>query len=127
MQVGMTILPSKHSVKETMDRFEHLLGEKNVKVFARIDQKQEAESVGLTLRPTELLMFGNPKAGTPLMQAVPTIAIDLPLKAVAWEDDSGKVWVGYNSPEFLKQRHGLTDEQTSKLSAPNALIDLARS
>lgn len=123
---SFTQLPSRYSVSETLDRLESLLREKGIKIFARIDQRREAESVGLRLRPTELILFGNPKAGTPIMQAAPTSALDLPLKVVAWQDDSGQVWIAYNSADFFSQRHGLSPDQLGPITAPNALIDAAR-
>jgi uncharacterized protein (DUF302 family) len=103
----MIDLPSKYSVAETANRLESLLKSKGIKVFARIDQAAEAKAVGLSLRPTELLIFGDPRAGTPVMQKYPSIAIDLPLKALAWESVDGKVWLSYNSSEYLMERHQL--------------------
>jgi len=103
---GVTNLPSPYSVPETADRLQNLLLAKGVKIFARIDQAAEAAAVGLTLQPTILLLFGNPKAGTPLMEQFPSLAIDLPLKALVWES-SGKVYLSFVSPEYLQQRHHL--------------------
>jgi uncharacterized protein (DUF302 family) len=121
---GVVTLRSAHTAHETIDNLERILQEKGVRVFARIDQREEAEQVGLILRPTELLIFGNPEAGTPLMQAVPSLAIDLPLKIVAWDDEEGSTWVAYNSPEFLRIRHGLNEQQVAKLDV-RALVELA--
>jgi uncharacterized protein (DUF302 family) len=104
---GIIDLACNRSVLETADRLEALLKTKGIKVFARIDQAAEAKAVGLTMRPTVLLVFGDPKAGTPLMNQHPSLAMDLPLKALVWESAEGKVWLSYNSPEFLRQRHGL--------------------
>jgi uncharacterized protein (DUF302 family) len=104
---GIIDLACKYSVAETVDRVESLLKAKAIKVFSRIDQAAEAKAAGLTMRPTVLLIFGDPKAGTPLMNLYPSIAIDLPLKALVWESAEGKVWLSYNSPQFLQQRHGL--------------------
>ena len=104
---GIIDLPSKHSVVETVARLESLLKAKGMKVFARIDQAAEAKAVGLTMRPMVLLIFSDPKAGTPLMNRYPSLAVDLPLKALVWESPEGRVFVSYNSPEFLQQRHGL--------------------
>src|SRR5580693_8381246 len=104
---GIIDLVSQHSVTETVDRLETLLKAKGIKVFARIDQAAEAKAAGLTMRPTVLVIFGDPKAGTPLMNKHPSLAMDLPLKALVWESADGKVWLSYNSPEFLQQRHGL--------------------
>ena len=106
---GIMNKPSKYSVKETIDRLEAVLKSKGLMIFARIDQRAAAETVGLIMQPTELLMFGDPKAGTPLMNSYPFLAIDLPLKAVAWESKDGRVFLIYNSPEYLKQRHGLAE------------------
>jgi len=104
---GIVDLASGHSVAETADRLASLLQAKGVKIFSRIDQAAEAKSVGLSMRPTVLLIFGDPRAGTPLMNRYPSLAVDLPLKALIWESSDGKVWISYNAPEFLKQRHGL--------------------
>lgn len=112
---GIIQLRSSHSVRETLDKLEHILRDKGIHIFARIDQQKEAQQVGLTLRATELLIFGNPKAGTPIMDAAPSSALDLPLKVAAWDDGTGGAWVGYNSPEFLRERHGLDAEQAAKL------------
>ena len=97
-QNGLVHLASKYSVAETLQRLESLLNERGIKIFARVDHSGEAEKVGLTMHPTQLLIFGNPKGGTPLMQAAPTVAIDLPLKALLWEDADGKSWLTYNDP-----------------------------
>ena len=104
---GIIDLACSQSVVETADRLESLLRTKGAKVFARIDQAAAAKAAGLTMRPMVLLIFGDPKAGTPLMNRYPSLAIDLPLKALVWESAEGKVWLSYNSPEFLRQRHGL--------------------
>ena len=104
---GIVSKPSRHSVDETVAKLQTILKAKGVAVFALIDHSGEAEKVGMHMRPTKLLIFGNPKGGTPLMLAAPSIAIDLPLKILVWEDDQGKVWVSYNSPEYLAERHGL--------------------
>src|SRR5579871_3565893 len=103
---GIVTIPSAHPVHETVRNLEELLRAKGIKLFALIDHSGEAEKAGMQMRPTKLLIFGNPKAGTPLMLATPSIAIDLPLKALVWEDPEGKVWISYNSPEYLKTRHG---------------------
>jgi uncharacterized protein (DUF302 family) len=104
---GIIDLPCKHPVAETAGRLESLLKAKGMKIFARIDQAAEASAVGLEMLPMVLLIFGDPKAGTPLMNRYPGLAMDLPLKALVWESADGKVWLSYNSPEFLQQRHGL--------------------
>lgn len=105
---GVSRIKSKHSVANTADRLVGLLNTKGTKVFARIDQRSEANLVGLALRPTELIIFGDPKTGTPLMDAYPSLAMDLPLKALIYEDTTGDVWLCFNSPEYLAERHGLT-------------------
>lgn len=110
MENGIVSKMSPYSVAETLDHLEAALRGKGVKIFARIDQKAEAEQVGLTLRPTQLLIFGDPRSGTPLMNAHPSLALDLPLKALAWEAEDGQVWLSYNSPAYLKERHALPQE-----------------
>src|SRR5580704_15257302 len=102
---GIVHQPSHHSVDETLARLQAALQSKGVAVFALVDHSGEAAKVGMKMRPTKLLIFGNPKAGTPLMLAAPSIAIDLPLKILIWEDDQGKVWVSYNSTEYLAVSH----------------------
>lgn len=101
---------SNHSVDETVERLKNILQSKGITLFALVDHSGEAGKVGMKMRPTKLLIFGSPKAGTPLMLAAPSIAIDLPLKILVWEDDQGKVWLSYNSPEYLRDRHGLPQE-----------------
>jgi uncharacterized protein (DUF302 family) len=122
---GLVAKPSKYSVAETMDRLEKVVKAKGITVFARIDHAGEADKAGLKLRPTQLLIVGNPKAGTPVMAAAQSAAIDLPLKALAWEDASGKVWLGYNSAEYLKQRHGIPDDLVKNVGAIAGLVDAA--
>lgn len=117
--------PSTYSVTETIDRIEKVVTAKGMKIFARIDHGGEAKNVGLDMRPTELLIFGNPKGGTALMVARPTAAIDLPMKALAWEDKDGKVWLTYNSPDLLHERHALPTELTSKLDPVGQLLEQA--
>jgi uncharacterized protein (DUF302 family) len=117
--------PSKYSVSETIDRIERAVTAKGMKIFARIDHGGEAKKVVLEMRPTELLIFGNPKGGTALMLSRPTAAIDLPMKALAWEDKDGKVWFAYNSPELLHERHGVPVELTSKLDPVGTLLEQA--
>ncbi|MFM1891214.1 MAG: hypothetical protein RLZ44_291 [Pseudomonadota bacterium] len=106
---GLIVVQSAHAPAVTMDRLEAAVQEKGMKVFARIDHAAGAAKIGKTLRPTELLIFGNPQGGTPFMQCAQSVGIDLPLKALVWEDDSGKVWLGYNDPAFLAQRHDVAD------------------
>lgn len=102
---GMVVVPSPHSVKDTLDKLAVVLESKGMKIMARLDHSANAASVDLELRPTELMIFGNPKAGTPLMLCSQSLAIDLPQKMLAWEDEAGKVWLGYNDPMFIKGRH----------------------
>lgn len=113
---GVIDLPCKQQVAETVDRLESLLKSKGVKIFARIDQAMEAKTIGLEMRPMVLLIFGDPGAGTPLMNRYPSLAIDLPLKALVWEAADGKVWLSYNSPEYLQQRHNLEVAPFGKLA-----------
>jgi uncharacterized protein (DUF302 family) len=122
-QKGIVDVPSKYSVPETLQRLDALVKSRGLTVFARIDFSGDADKVGLQMRPTQLLMFGNPKAGTPLMVASPSVAIDLPLKALAWEDANGKVWLSYNKPEYLKDRHRLPDELVKNISGMGALVE----
>jgi uncharacterized protein (DUF302 family) len=103
---GMTAVKSPHPVKETVDRLETAAKARNLTVFLRVDHAAGAQKIGRTLRPTELLIFGNPQGGTPLMECTQSVGIDLPLKALAWQDESGQVWLGYNEPQFLAARHG---------------------
>lgn len=105
---GLIAVKSPHKPKDTMDRLETLLKQKGVTIFARIDHAAGAATIGKSLRATELLIFGNPQGGTPFMECSQTVGIDLPLKALVWEDASGQVWVGYNDPAFLAQRHGVS-------------------
>jgi uncharacterized protein (DUF302 family) len=106
---GLIHLSSPHSVLETFARLETIVQSKGLTIQARIDHSGDAAKVGLTMRPTKLLIFGNPKSGTPLMISAPSVAIDLPLKALAWEDEEGGVWLTYNSPSYLKERHAIPD------------------
>jgi uncharacterized protein (DUF302 family) len=103
---GLTTCPSSHGPKETTDRLAAAVTARGMTVLARIDHAEAAAKVGLTLRPTELLIFGNAKAGTPLMQTAQTMGIDLPLKALVWEDESSQTWLAYDDPEWLATRHG---------------------
>ena len=105
---GLISVKSSHTVKATADRLENVLNQKGMTVFIRINHAAGAQKIGKKLRPTELVVFGNPKVGTPLMQCAQSIAIDLPQKALIWQDDEGQVWLSYNDPNYLAQRHGLT-------------------
>lgn len=122
---GLVRILSRYSVDETLQRLESALAARGLQVFARIDHSGEAEKVGLKMPATKLLIFGSPKAGTPLMLAAPTLAIDLPLKALVVEDDQGKVWLIYNSPEFLKKRHGIPDDLIKNIAGASALMEKA--
>ena len=122
---GLIHLASKHSVEETMSRLEPLLQERGVMVFARVDHSGEAAKVGQQMRPTKLLIFGSPKGGTPLMRAAPTVAIDLPLKALFWEDAESKVWLTYNDPRYLQQRHNVPAELLPNIAGVSGLFEKA--
>ncbi len=122
---GVITKPSPYSVPETMDRLEAVLASKGIKVFARIDQSAAAQQAGLSLAPIQLLVFGNPLAGTPIMAAEPTAGLDLPLKAQAWQDNAGAVWISFNSPDYLQQRFGLSPDLVKPLAGVGTLIDLA--
>ena len=102
---GLTSVKSPYSAKETMDRLEGIVKQRGLKVFARIDHAAGASGIGKSLRPTEVLIFGNPQGGTPFMECAQSVGIDLPLKALVWEDGNAQVWLGYNHPEFLAKRH----------------------
>jgi uncharacterized protein (DUF302 family) len=102
---GIVTIPSHHSVDATVEKLETVLRTKGIKIFAKIDHSGEAEAAGMPMLPTKLLIFGNPKAGTPLMIDSPSLAIDLPLKILIWEDAERKVWLSYNSPAYLQARH----------------------
>lgn len=103
---GVIALKSPHAAKETADRLEAVLKQKGMTIFARVDHAAGAAKIGRQLRPTELLVFGNPQGGTPFIECSQTVGIDLPLKALVWQDESGQVWIGYNDPGYLAQRHG---------------------
>ena len=119
---GLVEVASPYPVDETVQRLESVLAERGVRVFALVDHSGEAEQVGMKMRPTKLVIFGNPKGGTPVMVAAPSMAIDLPLKALVAEDAEGKVWVSYNSPEYLQQRHGVPEELIKKIAVVGALV-----
>ena len=119
---GIISKPSSHSVDQTVEKLENILKSKAVTLFALVDHSGEAEKVGLQMPPTKLLIFGSPKAGTPLMLAAPTSAIDLPLKILVAEDSQGKVWVSYNSSEYLGQRHGLPGDLLQNIAVVETLV-----
>lgn len=106
---GLVAVKSPHGVKETLDRFESAAKARGLDVFLRVNHAAGAQKIGKILRPTELLVFGNPQGGTPLMECAQSAGIDLPLKALAWQDASGQVWLGYNDPQYLADRHGARD------------------
>ena len=116
---------SNHSVDQTVKKLKNILQSKGVTLFALVDHSGEAKKAGMKMRPTKLLIFGSPKAGTPLMLAAPSVAIDLPLKILVWEDGQGKVWVSYNSPEYLKERHGLPQEMLQNIAVVEILAAIA--
>jgi uncharacterized protein (DUF302 family) len=118
---GFLSKPSNHSVDQTVDKLKGILQAKGVTLFAVIDHSGEAAKVGLNMRPTKLLIFGNPQGGTPLMVAAPSPAIDLPLKILVWEDAQGKVWVSYNSPEYLQERHGFPEDLVKNIAVVETL------
>ena len=122
---GIVSKQSKHTVDETLENLTRTLETKGVTVFAIVDHSGEAEKVGLKMRPTKLVIFGNPKAGTPLMLAAPSIAIDLPLKILVSEDEGGKVWVSYNSPDYLKRRHGVPADLLQNIAIVETLANKA--
>jgi uncharacterized protein (DUF302 family) len=119
---GLITLAGGLSPKETMDRVEAAVIAKGMTVFARVDHAAGAATAGLALRATELLMFGNARGGTPLMQAVQTIGIDLPLKILVWQEADGRTWLSYNDPRWLAERHGLGPEAEGTASAMDALL-----
>ena len=125
MTPGIVDLPSPYSVPETLSRLQSILKQNGVTVFALVDHSGEAAKVGLEMRPTQLLIFGNPKGGTPLMVAAPSSAIDLPLQALAWQDAQGKVWLSYNAPEYLQQRHGIPADLVKNIAGPAVLLKKA--
>jgi len=122
---GLVQVASRYSVDETVRRLQSAFAGKGLQVFAVVDHSGEAENVGLKMRPTKVVIFGSPRAGTPLMVAAPSLAIDLPLKALVAEDASGKVWVTYNDPEYLKQRHGVPEDLIKNLAGAGAVIGKA--
>ena len=122
---GMDHLRSNYSVAETVSRLESVLRAHGLTIFGRVDHSGEAEKVGLKMRPTQLLIFGNPKGGTPLMVAAPTLAIDLPLKALAWEDGGGAAWLSYNSSEYLMTRHEVPGDLIANIAGAEGLLQRA--
>jgi uncharacterized protein (DUF302 family) len=119
---GLSIIPSRYSVDETVQRLRAILSDRGLQMFALIDHSGEAEKVGMKMPPTRVLIFGSPKGGTPLMLAAPSLAIDLPLKALVAQDEQGKVSISYNSPEYLQQRHGVPAELIKNIAGVGALL-----
>jgi len=119
---GIIDRASNQSVDQTVDRLKDILQSKKITLFALIDHSEEAKKVGMNMPPTKLLIFGNPKAGTPLMLAAPSSAIDLPLKILVWEDAEGKVWVSYNSPGYLQERHNLPQALLPNMAVVETLV-----
>ena len=122
---GFDSFASKYSVDKTVERLQAMLKEKGVAVFAVVDHSGEAAKVGIEMRPTKLVIFGNPRGGTPLMIATPSVAIDLPLKALIWEDSDANIWISYNSPEYLQQRHQFPAELIKNIAAVVPLLKMA--
>jgi uncharacterized protein (DUF302 family) len=125
MQEEIVDVPGQHTVDQTVDAIQRILQSKGIMLFAVIDHSGEAAKVGITMPPTKLVIFGNPKAGTPLMLAAPSIALDLPLKILVRQDKDGKTWLSYNSPEFLQQRHNLPADLVPVLAGVAGLADKA--
>jgi uncharacterized protein (DUF302 family) len=122
---GIASKPSTHSVDDTVAKLKSLLDAKGVMIFTIVDHSGEAAKVGLKMRPTKLVIFGNPKAGTPVMVAAPSIALDLPLKILVWEDGEGKVWCSYNEPEYLQARHHVPQDLVANISVAELLATKA--
>lgn len=122
---GIVRIRSQHSVAVTVERLESMLQERAILVFARIDFSADAARAGLTMRPEQLLIFGNPKSGTPLMLAAPEAGLDLPLKALIWEDVDGQVWIAHNDPHCLVRRHALAPSLAANLAAVEPILERA--
>jgi uncharacterized protein (DUF302 family) len=125
LENGLIHLSSPHSVPETVAALEEVLRSRNIPVVAKVDHSGDAAKAGLQMPPTVLLIFGNPVAGTPLMLASPTVAIDLPLKALAWQDAEGRVWLSYNSPGYLRERHGFPEPLLKNIAGIAAICEAA--
>ena len=122
---GIVTVASRYSATVTLDRLEELLKARGITVFLRVDFSGDAARAGLSMRPEQMLIFGNPRAGTPLMQAQPTTGLDLPLKALAWDDSDGKSWIAFNTPDYIVQRHGLPLALRENLAAVMPLLERA--
>lgn len=124
---GIVEIPSRHSVDETVEKLKNILATKGVTLFVVVDHSGEAAKAGLQMPPTKLLIFGSPKAGTPVMLAAPSIALDLPLKILVWEGATGKTWLSYNSPQYLKERHQVPDDLLKNIAVIETLASNAAS
>jgi len=122
---GIVSKPSQHSVDATVEKLKAILSAKGVTLFAQVDHSGEAEKAGMKMKPTKLLVFGSPKAGTEVMVAAPSAALDLPLKILVWEDEEGKVWMSYNAPEWLRERHGIPAELMQNIGLVGMLVEKA--
>ena len=122
---GIRTLAAPRGVDETLDRLENVAKSHGMTVFARVNFSKDAAAVGLTLSPTQLLILGNPTGGTPLMVAAPTLALDLPLKVLAWQDESNRCWVSFNTPEYLQQRHGFPAALMANIAGLSKLVEAA--
>jgi uncharacterized protein (DUF302 family) len=122
---GMIHLSSPRSVSETLERLETIVQSKGLTILARIDHSGDAAKAGLQMQPTKLLIFGNAKSGTPLMIASPSVAIDLPLKALVWQDEEDKVWLSYNSPNYLEERHAIPDNLMQNIAGMGPICEEA--
>ena len=122
---GIIDKPSNHSVDQTVEKLKNILQAKGIALFVLVDHSGEAEKVGMKMPPTKLLIFGSPKAGTPLMLAAPSVAIDLPLKILVWQDPQGKTWLSYNSPDYLRDRHNLPQDLVQNIAVVDALATRA--
>jgi uncharacterized protein (DUF302 family) len=125
LENGIVTIPARQSVNHVVEKLERSLESKAVKLFAKVDHSGEAEKAGMQMRPTKLLIFGSPKAGTPLMNASPSVAIDLPMKILVWEDVEGKVWISYNSTAYLQARHDLPPELMGNIAVIDSLAAIA--
>ena len=122
LENGIVRIASAHSFDETFASLESAVESRGLMVFVTIDFDEDAERAGLKMKPTRLLIFGNPKAGTPLMEAAPSVALDFPLKILVAEDSSGKAWVSYNSPEYLRIRHGIPEDLLKNISGIESIV-----
>lgn len=125
MDSGIVDRPSNHTLDETVERVQSIVRARGLTLFALVDHSGEAARVGMTMPPTKLLIFGNPRTGTPLMLAAPSVALDLPLKILVWQDAEGNAWLSYNSPAYLQRRHGLPAELLSNLAGVEAIAAAA--